>query len=163
MGTGKTTIAKMLSKKLGMRYVSTDDLVEKREKTAISEIFMNEGEPYFRKLEKDAVRFASGMDSVVIDAGGGAVLDPENVENLKKGGIIVCLYAKPETILERTKDYRHRPLLNVDNPIEKINELLAERKRFYKQANFEIDTSNISAASCVRAIEGIMENAKEKD
>ena len=163
MGTGKTTIAKMLSEKCGMQYVSTDELVEKREKTTISEIFMNEGEPHFRKLEKDAVRFASGMNNVVIDAGGGAILDPENVQNLKKGGIMVCLFAKPETILERTKNYKHRPLLNVENPIGKIRELLAERKGSYEKADFEIDTSSMKAASCVEEIERIMENAKEKN
>ena len=76
---------------------------------------------------------------------------------------MVCLFAKPETILERTKNYKHRPLLNVENPIGKIRELLAERKGSYEKADFEIDTSSMKAASCVEEIERIMENAKEKN
>ncbi|MEE9499948.1 MAG: shikimate kinase, partial [Candidatus Omnitrophota bacterium] len=91
MGTGKTVVARALSEKLGMRYVSTDHLIEEKEKTSISDIFSKKGENYFRKAEKDVIKDVSLMENVVVDAGGGVVIDPENVEYLKKKGIIVCL------------------------------------------------------------------------
>ena len=98
------------------------------------------------------------MQGVVIDAGGGVVIDPENVENLKKKGILICLWADPDIILERTKKYTHRPLLDVDDPITKINELLAFRKPFYERADCHINTSNMSAEEVVKEIEGVISN-----
>ena len=74
MGTGKTTIATQVANRLKMKYVSTDSLIEKREKRTINEIFTDSGEEYFRDAESDVVREASGMENVIIDAGGGAVL-----------------------------------------------------------------------------------------
>lgn len=158
MGTGKTTIAKALSEKLNLKYVSTDDIIKKKENTSIPDIFAKKGEKYFRKVEKDAVKEASSMQGVVIDAGGGVVIDPENVENLKKKGILICLWADPDIILERTKKYTHRPLLDVDDPITKINELLAFRKPFYERADCHINTSNMSAEEVVKEIEGVISN-----
>ncbi len=84
MGTGKTVVARALSKKLGMRYVSTDGLIEEKEKTSIADIFSKKGENYFRKTEKDVIKDVSLMENVVVDAGGGVVIDPENVEHLKR-------------------------------------------------------------------------------
>ncbi|UCD54636.1 MAG: shikimate kinase [Candidatus Omnitrophota bacterium] len=144
MGTGKTQVAKALSKKLGMKYVSTDALIEKKEKTTISDIFSRKGEGYFRKTEKDVIKDVSLMQNIVIDAGGGVVIDPENIKHLKKNGIIVCLWASPEVILERTKKYAHRPLLNVADPLKKIKELLAFRKSFYEKADYHIHTSKMT-------------------
>ncbi|OGW75271.1 MAG: hypothetical protein A2Z72_00915 [Omnitrophica bacterium RBG_13_46_9] len=155
MGTGKTRIAKMLSERLNMDYVSTDDLVEEKEKTPISEIFSKKGEDYFRRAEKYAVKKASLMENIVLDTGGGVVIDPENVENLKKNGVVICLWAEPEIILERTKRYAHRPLLNVDSPLGKIKELLAIREPFYKRAGYHIDTSKMSAEQVADEIERI--------
>ncbi len=144
MGTGKTVVARALSEKLGMRYVSTDHLIEEKEKTSISDIFSKKGENYFRKAEKDAIKDVSLMEKVVVDAGGGVVIDPENVERLKKKGIIVCLWASPEVILERTKKYTHRPLLNAANPLKKIKELLTVRKPFYERIDCQIHTSKMT-------------------
>jgi len=158
MGTGKTTIAKALSEKFNLKYVSTDDLIKKKENASISDIFAKKGEKYFRKVEKDAVKEASSMQGVVIDAGGGVIIDPENAENLKKKGILICLWADPDVILERTKKYTHRPLLNVDDPIAKINELLAFRKPFYERADCHINTSNMSVEEVTKEIEGVIAN-----
>jgi shikimate kinase len=159
MGTGKTSVARALSRKLGMKYVSTDEFIEKKEKTSIADIFSGKGENYFRKAEKDAVKGLSLMENVVIDAGGGAVTDPENVEHLKKKGIIVCLWAEPEVILDRTKKYTHRPLLNVGNPLEKIRELLMVRKPFYERADYHIHTSKMTPGQVVEEIERTVKNA----
>lgn len=159
MGTGKTAVARALAKKLKLKYVSTDGLIEEREKTPISDIFSGKGEKYFRKVERDVVKDASMMKNVVIDAGGGVVMDSENMENLKKRGTIICLWAEPEVILERTKKYTHRPLLAVENPPGKIKELLAKRKPFYERADYHVHTSRIPVEEVRRKIERIIKSA----
>jgi shikimate kinase len=152
MGTGKTAVAKALSRRLGMRYVSTDEVIEKKAKRTIAEIFSTDGEEYFRRLETDAVRQASGLQDAVIDAGGGVVIKEENVGLLKKSGAIICLTASVDVILERTKGKQHRPLLNVRDPGKKIEELLKSRASYYAKADFAIDTSYLTVDDVVKKI-----------
>ncbi|MCX5680327.1 MAG: shikimate kinase [Candidatus Omnitrophica bacterium] len=152
MGTGKTTIATQVANRLKMKYVSTDSLIEKREKRTINEIFTDSGEEYFRGIESDVVREISRAQNIVIDTGGGAVLREENIASFKSGGIVVCLTADPETILERTKKYKHRPLLNVEDPKRKIRDLLAKRGDFYAKADHSIDTGKLTARQVVEEI-----------
>ncbi|MCM8782440.1 MAG: shikimate kinase [Candidatus Omnitrophica bacterium] len=144
MGSGKSAVGKRLSRQLKMKFVSTDDIIEEREKRPIREIFEKCGEPYFRNIEKEIVKEVSNFDNVVIAAGGGVVLDGENMSNLRKKGIIICLTATPEIIYERTKSDKHRPLLNVVNPVARIRQLLDYRAPFYAKADYQIDTSNKS-------------------
>src|SRR3989344_1423229 len=113
MGSGKTTIATKLASRLKARYISTDDLIAEREKRTINEIFTKSGEGYFRDVEGKVIKEISGQEGLVIDAGGGAVLREENMADFKSNGIVICLTADEETIMERTKKYKHRPLLNV--------------------------------------------------
>ena len=152
MGTGKTAVAKGVARVSGFAYISTDDLIEKKEGKLINEIFSSKGEPYFRQVEKDIVREVSAMDDIVIDAGGGVVLDPENVKNLKNKGVLVCLWAEPKDIFERTKRHTHRPLLNVKDPLRKITELLDKRRPYYERADYHINTSSVSIADTVDSI-----------
>ena len=152
MGTGKTTIATALAHRLKMRYVSTDEMIERKEKRTINEIFTKSGEEYFRDVEADVVREASSMENVVIDAGGGAVLREKNMENLKSHGIVICLTAGEETIMRRTAKYKHRPLLNVDDPKRKIRDLLAERAPFYAKADHTIDTGKFTINQVVERV-----------
>ncbi len=152
MGTGKTTIATALAHRLKMRYVSTDEMIERKEKRTINEIFTKSGEEYFRDVEADVVREASSMENVVIDAGGGAVLWEKNMENLKSHGIVICLTAGEETIMQRTAKYKHRPLLNVDDPKRKIRDLLAERAPFYAKADYTIDTGKFTINQVVERV-----------
>jgi len=153
MGTGKTVIGKKLASKRGMKYVSMDEEIEKKEKRSISEIFSKDGEPYFRKVEKEVAKELSNQDNLVIDAGGGVVLDEENISNLKASGRMVCLNASPDVIFKRTEKYKHRPLLNVSDPRKKIEELLEHRARHYKNADIQIDTSHNNIDKVVREIE----------
>jgi len=157
MGSGKTTIATKISHRLKMRYVSTDDLIEKREKATINEIFTKKGEDYFRDVESEVIREACAMDNVVIDAGGGAVLREENWANMKERGITICLRADEETIMARTKKYKHRPLLNVEDPKQRIRSLLAKRTPFYAKADYSIDTGEMTIKQVVEKIVGIIE------
>lgn len=162
MGTGKTIIAKLLSQKHNVKYVSTDDFIEKKEKMPITEIFSKKGERHFRNIEKTVVADVSQMDDVVIDAGGGVVIDGENIKNLKKKGFIVCLWAEPGDILSRTKKYTTRPLLNVDDPLKKIKELLDFRKPFYERADYHINTSKLSTEEVMETIERIIKDESQK-
>jgi shikimate kinase len=152
MGTGKTAVAKLLAKDMAMKYISTDEVIEDKERRSINEIFKKSGEPYFRRVEKEVVKKVAQLNNFVIDAGGGVVLDKENIQNLKRNGSIICLSATAEVILERTKRYHHRPLLNVENPKAKIEELLRFRAPFYAQADFFIDTTGLSIEQVTQEI-----------
>jgi len=157
MGTGKTSVGRLLTQKTGMKYISTDEVIEDRERRSINDIFKKSGEACFRKIEKEIVKKVSGLDRFIIDAGGGAVLDEENVRNLKQNGKIICLEAGADVILERTKRYRHRPLLNVDNPRVKVEELLKARAPFYAQADVSIDTTDLTIEQVAEEIKKIID------
>ena len=152
MGTGKTTIATQLANKLGMRYCSTDSLIEKRKNRTINEIFTKEGEDYFRDVESDVIREVSSQEGLVIDTGGGVVIREENLVNLKSTGIVICLTADEETIMARTKKYKHRPLLNVEDPKLKIRSLLAKRTPLYAKCDHSIDTGKFTIRQVVGKI-----------
>jgi len=152
MGTGKTTVGRMLARKLGYRFVDSDDEIEKEQGVTISHIFSEMGEPYFRALEKDMIKKLSGMDGLVISAGGGAVLDPENIANMKQSGPVVCLSAPPEVILKRVERFTHRPLLQVPDPLAKITEMLKTRAPFYAKADVTVDTDGMTVEEVVDEI-----------
>jgi len=156
MGTGKTAVAEELARRLKREYVSLDERIEKKEKRTIPKIFAESGESYFRDVESQIVKEISDKESLVIDAGGGVVIREENVSHLKKNGILVCLKATPEVILERTKHVSHRPLLNVPNPKEKIQELLNKREPYYTRADYLVDTSNLSIKEVTEEILNII-------
>jgi shikimate kinase len=164
MGTGKTTIAIELSHRLGMKYVSTDDLIEKRERSTINEIFTKRGEDYFRDVESAVIRDTACMDNLVIDTGGGAVMRDENVAYMKSSGVVICLTADENVIMERTKKYKHRPLLNVEDPKRKIRDLLAKRSPYYAKADYAIDTGELTVRQVIEKIVEIAEaKSKQKE
>jgi shikimate kinase len=139
MGSGKSLTSKELARVLKRKIISTDDLIEEIEGRPITEIFRDSGEAYFRRLEKDVVRDVSARSGIIIDCGGGAVLDAENMENLKKNGMVFFLSASPKRIYDNIKGQEHRPLLNVEDPQAKISELLAARQSYYEKADIIID------------------------
>ena len=152
MGSGKTTIAIELSHRLKMRYVSVDDMIEKREKATINEIFSKKGEEYFRSVEAGCLKEALAGEGAVIDTGGGAVLKDENWANMKELAVTICLAADEETIMARTKKYKHRPLLNVEDPRQRIRSLLAKREPFYARADHCVDTGKLTVKQAVDRI-----------
>ena len=158
MGTGKTAVAREIAKRLKMKYTSADDLIEKQEGKKIADIFKENGEPYFREVEQKIIKELSSQDNSVIDAGGGAVLCDENMNNLCRNGIIICLTASVDTILARTQGRSRRPLLNVDDPRKKIEELLARRAPFYAKADYTIDTTNLNIADVAEKVIDIYMN-----
>lgn len=160
MGTGKTAIARSIADVLKKQLVATDGLIEKRAGMSINDIFTKKGELYFREQEREVIKEVSQSENLVIDAGGGVVIDASNVEDLKRNGIIFCLNATPEEILKRTKKYTHRPLLNVDDPISEIKRLLEKRKVYYKRADYQIDTTGKNVAELSQEIIKIYKKAE---
>jgi shikimate kinase len=140
MGTGKTAVGRELARLLDMKLIDVDTEIEGSRDMAINEIFREFGEPVFREIETDMIKKVSRNRQVIISTGGGAVLKQENMETLRETGIIICLMASPETILRRTGSTNDRPLLHVENPLEKIRELMDFRKPYYEKADIVITT-----------------------
>lgn len=152
MGTGKTVVGKQLAKKKKWQFVDLDELIELKEKSSIPDIFAKEGEPYFRKIERQVLKEVAKEKKFVIACGGGIVINKDNIKVMKETGVIICLTASPQVILERTSDYVHRPLLNVSDPKKQIELLLKLRAPYYAQADKTIDTSKLSIKEVVAKI-----------
>ncbi len=154
MATGKTSIAKEVAKMLRKRYMSTDEMIVEKCRKSIPRIFEEYGELFFRKIEKEVVNEVSKMDGVVIDCGGGVVLDKCNVKALKENGIIFLLQATPETIYQRSlKDKGTRPLLGPNYSIKHVEELLSKRIPYYLEAaDYIIDTTGKSVEEVVNRV-----------
>jgi|Deesub1362A_J573_1020465.scaffolds.fasta_scaffold00412_3 3-dehydroquinate synthase len=153
MGTGKTSVGRELSRRLGYPFIDTDDLIEEREGMPISMIFKEKGEPYFRRVEKEVVHEVSGMRDVVVATGGGVIKDRDNVEALRERGILIWLRTEPMVILRRVMaEGGKRPLLNVDEPLKEINRLLSEREALYRQADISVETSYITPGEAAEEI-----------
>ena len=152
MGTGKSAVAAEIAGLLDWTVCDVDALIIEREGRSIADIFQTDGEKYFRDIESSIIKEVSCFDQKVIATGGGAVLNIENIKNLKKNGVIVCLKASAETIYERVKDDASRPLLNVKNPLDKINAMLKARESFYANNDYVIDTSDLRVDEIARRI-----------
>ncbi len=153
MGTGKTSLGKLLANKLGRGFVDVDQKIESTAKMSIPEIFETYGEKYFRELEKNAVKEICTRRNLVIATGGGTVKDKENFRLLKNSGVIVCLTTEPEEIFRRTERRGERPVLDGGNDrLETIKNLLAERQKFYAQADYTIDTTDWSPLQIMNKI-----------
>jgi shikimate kinase len=152
MGSGKTIISKSLSKKLKADRFSIDEMIETKEKSSINKIVEKKGWPYFRLAEHRIVKKLSRKRSIVIDCGGGIVLNPANIELLKKNGIIFYLKASPQVIYKRLKGDKTRPLLNDPNPLARLKSIYKERLPLYSQADFIIDASDPSIEGPVAEI-----------
>jgi shikimate kinase len=148
MGTGKTTIGRMLAAELGYEFVDTDRVIEERH-GAIADIFARAGEAAFRDLERKLAAELGERHGLVVSTGGRMVLDPSNAEALGRHGVIVCLTARADTILTRISSGRtRRPLLDVVDPLARIVELLGERAEGYARfPQFSTDDVHPSAVA----------------
>lgn len=156
MGTGKTTVGKLIANTLSKKFVDMDLEIEAKAGMSISDIFAAHGEKYFRDLETQMAKDMVQRENSVISTGGGVVLRPENIEYLKACGPLVCLMASPQIIYERTKDSDDRPLLKTPDPKKKIEELLQNRMEHYEKADYVIDTDGIFPEDVVKKIIGIV-------
>ncbi|MBL7168465.1 shikimate kinase [Candidatus Bathyarchaeota archaeon] len=143
MGVGKSAVGRMLAEKLGLSFVDLDEEIVSRTGRSIESIFQEDGEERFREIERAVTKEYSAFDGQVIACGGGTVIDPENLENLRRSSRMVLLTAEAEVILERVEaEGGVRPLLNVDDRLGKIRSLLTKRWPSYVEAaDIIIDTS----------------------
>ena len=140
MGTGKTTVGRSVAQKLEFHLLDSDHEIERKQGKGIPEIFANDGEAAFRVMERDFIERGHPVERTVISCGGGLVVQPGMLALLQTKGVVVCLHASIETILERTARQRNRPLLAVENPDERVRTLYAQREAIYKQAGTVILT-----------------------
>lgn len=156
-GTGKSTIGKLLAKRLKRDFIDSDKHIESSTRKTIKSIFEDDGEEGFRKIEADTIAELSKADNKVISVGGGSVLKEENVRNLKDNGFLVLLEATPEIIHSRIaqdkETTQQRPSLTDKKPLDEIKYLIEKREHAYKNAaDFTINTSYVSCEDIVNEI-----------
>jgi len=156
MGTGKTSCGKIIARSLQREFVEMDEVIEAREGMSIVDIFAAKGEPYFRRKEEALLKELAAKTNLVVSCGGGLVCNPDNLALLKDTGLVFGLTAAASTIYERIKSQKHRPLLNVENPLERIRQLLQKRNPCYQQAHYIIETDQISAEQVAQKIIAII-------
>ncbi len=133
MGAGKTTIGRYLAKVLGKKFYDSDREIELRTGVTIPVIFDIEGELGFRQRERKIISELTQRSNMVLATGGGAVLDPENRRELAHRGTVIYLYAQPEQLYRRTAHDSNRPLLQAEDPLERLQSLLEVRDPLYRE------------------------------
>ncbi|WP_374721559.1 shikimate kinase [Peribacillus tepidiphilus] len=150
MGSGKTTIGKLLSKASGLPVFDTDVLVEEKEGKSIKDIFLQEGEAYFRERESEILRALSG-ENMIVTTGGGIILAKENREWIRKNGYWVYLHCDPEEIEHRLVNDTSRPLLAGEKSAN-LRSIFEKRLPLYREAPIQVDTTNKSTQEVVEEI-----------
>ena len=159
MGVGKSTIGKRLAKKLKLKFIDIDEVIEKKEKKTIKEIFEIKGEDYFRKIEKKITIEALKKDNFVIALGGGAFMNPLIRKEAENSAMSFWLDLKLESLIMRLKNIKKRPLLNQNNLKDSINKIYSERKKIYNKSNFRIKCNSLSVSQIVNKIIKIYEDS----
>jgi shikimate kinase len=153
MGAGKTTVGRLLARRLRLRFIDSDEEIERRCGVRIPLIFEIEGEAGFRAREAQALAELTTLDGVVLGTGGGAVLLEENRRRLAATGTVVYLRARPEDLYERVRHDRNRPLLATGDPLARLRELFAERDPLYRAvADLTVDTGRQGVNALARQL-----------
>jgi shikimate kinase len=140
MGTGKSSVGRLLADQLHYSFLDTDELIESRTGKTVSAIFAEDGEAAFRKQEQAVVAELASRNRAIISTGGGLGANEQNLASLKEHALVVCLWASPDKIWDRVRLQTHRPLLREADPLAKIRQLLAAREHCYKQADVLLNT-----------------------
>ncbi len=160
MGAGKSTIGRQLARALGLKFIDSDREIEARTGVDIPLIFELEGESGFRKREQEVIDELSAIPDIVLATGGGAVLDPQNRQNLVSRGNVIYLQTSVDQQLQRTAHDRNRPLLQTDDPRGKLEQLLAERDPLYREiADIVIETDGCRVRDVVQKITQFVEES----
>lgn len=162
MGAGKSTIAKALQRELGFPLVEMDERIVQEQGMSINEIFAQHGEAHFRDIESQLVVDIGEQEPSIVSCGGGVVVRPENTQNMKKSGRIVFLKATPQTIYERVKNSKDRPILNGHMNVEYIAQLMEKRRALYEEAaDITIQTDGKTREQICEEIIGKLRNTNE--
>lgn len=141
MGTGKSALGRRLAARFGMRFLDSDSEIEKGRGMSVKDIFAKLGEGEFRKMEREFMESGHPSTGCVVSCGGGLVCREGMPELVKSKGVSVVLFAEPEVIFKRVSGSAKRPLLNVENPLEKIRELMAARRPFYSKSGICVSSA----------------------
>ena len=152
-GSGKTTIGRQMGRRLGLPFLDSDNVIEQRLGCSIREFFDREGEERFRDIEQSVIDDLSKHHHGILSTGGGSVLREANRQNLRARGKVVYLRSTPEEVFRRLKHDLQRPLLQVNDPLEKLRNLFQIRDPFYKEtAHYVFDTGRPSINRLLNAI-----------
>jgi shikimate kinase / 3-dehydroquinate synthase len=162
MGTGKTAVGQLVASRLGRAFIDTDALIAARAGRPIPTIFAEDGEAAFRRFEAAVVSEAAAQSGSVIATGGGVALSPENMDRLRRSGVIIALHADPRAILARVGGGGERPLLGND-PEDNVRRLLEERAPFYRAADLVVETSALSVEAVAERVIAFVRERARKD
>ena len=154
MGAGKTSVGRVLAKRLGKTFFDSDHVIEERTGVRVSVIFEIEGEEGFRSRERTVIDELTERTDIVLATGGGAVLDPENRRALRERGVVVYLRAAVRDLLNRTRHDKNRPLLQTGDPQAKMSAIFEQRDPLYQEtAHLIVETGSPSLHSLVNRLE----------
>ena len=143
MGSGKSVVAQLLAGRLTRKMEDLDERIVAHEGKSINDIFADEGEPYFRSVEKKILKTVAALTERVVSTGGGIVLDEENMHCMRKTGTIIYLKAPTDVLYERVKDKSDRPLLKGESPKDKLDRIYNHRAGLYARADYAIETEHV--------------------
>ena len=161
MGCGKSTVGKLLAKKLGMSFTDLDSYIETKENMSIPEIFASKGEPYFRKAETKAVEELAYRNNAVIACGGGTILNDKSAKTASECGTVIFLDVPFESCYSRIKGDTNRPLV-MNNSKDELNEIFCKRHEIYlRNSDFCVNAENQPAQICLDIAE-LVKNIKRR-
>jgi shikimate kinase len=152
MATGKSSVGKRLAALMHYDFLDMDAAIEAEEGISIPKIFSSRGEPAFRELEARMVERVAEQTRCVVATGGGTIANPQNLERLKRCGVVITLTADIRTILLRVGSAEDRPMLREGDRVERIQMLMKQRAQTYAQADIVLDTSSLSIDEAAQAI-----------
>ncbi len=134
MGTGKSTVGRLVARQVGFDFVDSDHEIERMQGKPVSQIFAEQGEATFRAMEREFVERGHPPKRCVVSCGGGLIVPPGMLELIRSRGVVVCMHAPIDTIIQRTLHATHRPLLAVENPEQRLRDLYAQREALYRRS-----------------------------
>ena len=152
MGCGKTAVGRVVANVSGFEFLDTDQFIEEHVGMSIPRIFEERGEETFRRYEREVISRLAERNNTVIATGGGLLVDHDHMDTIKKYSMVFCLWASPESIWRRVKDQSHRPLLQTEDPKQRIIDLMEDRKPAYGRADMLVNTEYRSAKDVAQLI-----------